>query len=466
MMNSLRTKLSLSYIIAAVIIVFLINILTNLFVVKHFKEYVNENQQLRNKEIVATLAAQYKGNGKWNLDSVASIGESYLVNGIIIKVVDAKGSILWDAKEHNNGMCQKIIEHMAANASGASETKASQYSAVPYSLYSSLNKVGMVEIGPYLPDYLNEHDKAFIEAFNGVLMGVGVFSLIFALLLGTIMSRRLSSPISRVISAAGSISKGFYNERIAQSTNITEIIELTSTVNNLAESLEQQEALRKRLTGDVAHELRTPLATLQSHMEAMIDGIWTADAERLRSCHEEIVRISKLVGDLEKLTKYENEKLVMEKTDFDVGELAKRLLQNFESQFLGKDIRLEFTETEAIIYADRDKISQVLVNLFSNALKFTAAGGRVSVLVLREQGCVKIVVEDNGVGIPGEDLPYIFERFYRADKSRNRLTGGSGIGLTISRAIINAHEGSIDVESIPDRGTKFTVILPESFTQG
>lgn len=465
MMNSLRTKLSLSYAAAAVIIVLLINILTNVFVVKHFKEYVNENQQLRNKEIVATLASQYKGNGKWNLDSIGSIGESYLVNGIIIKVLDAKGNILWDAKEHNNGMCQKIIEHMAANASGA-DTGAAQYSAVPYPLYSSLNKVGMVEIGPYLPDYLNEHDKAFIEAFNRVLIGVGIFSLLFALLLGTIMSRRLSSPISRIIAAAGSISKGFYNERIAQSENITEIIELTSTINNLAESLEKQEALRKRLTGDVAHELRTPLATLQSHMEAMIDGIWPADAERLRSCHEEIVRIGKLVGDLEKLTKYENEKLLLEKSGFDVGELAKRLIQNFESQFLSKGIRLEFIENQALVYADRDKISQVLVNLFSNALKFTSEGGRVAVRVSKEQGFARLIVEDNGSGIPQEDLPYIFERFYRADKSRNRLTGGSGIGLTISRAIVNAHGGSIEVESTQGRGTKFTVILPESSRQG
>ena len=159
---------------------------------KHFKEYVNENQQLRNKEIVSTLAAQYKGNNDWNIDYIESLGESYLINGIIIVVKDINGKIIWDAKEHNNGMCQKIIEHMAYNASGTSGTKNSGYKEVPYPLYYNLSKVGVVEIGTYGPYYLNEHDQAFITAFNNVLIGVGVFSLVFALILGWFMSRRLS----------------------------------------------------------------------------------------------------------------------------------------------------------------------------------------------------------------------------------------------------------------------------------
>ncbi len=458
--NSLRSKLTISYIIAAVIIVFLISILTNMFVEKHFKEYVNENQQLRNKEIVTTLAAQYKGNNSWNLDYIESIGESYLLNGIIIVVKDINGNTLWDAKEHNNGMCQKIIEHMAYNANGITGAKASGYMEVPYSLNYKLNKVGVVEIGTYGPNYLNEHDQAFMAAFNNVLIGVGVFSLAFALILGWIMSRRLSSPISKVIAAAKSISKGYYSERISQNSTTTEINELTITVNQLADSLEKQEALRKRMTGDLAHELRTPLATLQSHMEAMIDGIWTADSERLKSCHEEIVRIGKMVGDLEKLTKYENDELVLEKELFDITEHVKRLLQNFESQFLSKGISMEFDGTSTEIYADRDKISQVIVNLLSNALKYTPEGGLVTINIESQNDSVKMMIKDNGQGIPEEDIPYIFERLYRADKSRNRLTGSSGIGLTITRAIVAAHGGTIEVKSGENKGAEFTVTLP------
>ena len=460
MISSLRAKLSFSYIIVAIIIVFLINFLTNTFVEKHFKEYVNENQQLRNQEIVATLASQYKGDGKWNMDSIASIGESYLINGIIISVKDINGNIIWDAKQHNNGMCQRIIEHMAANSQDVKGSNSSGYKEVPYSLNYKLNKVGVVEIGTYGSNYMNEHDIAFINALNNVLIGVGIFSLVFALILGWIMSRRISSPISKVISATASISRGYYSERIIQDSDTKEIKQLTDSVNDLAESLEKQESLRKRLTGDVAHELRTPLATLQSHLEAMIDGIWPADEERLKSCHEEIIRISKMVGDLEKLTKYENEKLVLDKEFFNISELCKRLIQNFESQFVSKNIKLEFSGGDCEIYADRDKISQVIVNLLSNAYKYTPEGGLVEVVVKPERNFVGLSVKDNGHGIPEKDLPYIFERFYRSDKSRNRLTGGSGIGLTISRAIVLAHEGTIEVESTEAVGTLFTVVLP------
>jgi two-component system sensor histidine kinase BaeS len=228
----------------------------------------------------------------------------------------------------------------------------------------------------------------------------------------------------------------------------------------------KQELLRKRLTSDVAHELRTPVATLQSHMEAMIDGIWEPDVERLRSCQEEIVRIGKMVGDLEKLARYESENATLEREHFDLSELVKRQLQNFENEFLSKNITADFKGSEEIVFADRDKISQVVVNLLSNALKYTQPGGRVRVAVKGSEDVAELVVKDNGRGIPEEDLPYIFERFYRADKSRNRMTGGSGIGLTITRTIVEAHGGSIEVHSIIDIGTEFIVTLPKGDSAG
>ncbi len=461
MHKSLRTKLIMSYVLAAIVIVLLINALTNIYVEKHFREYVSENQQLKNREIVSTLASQYRGDGIWNTESIASIGEGYLESGIIIVVKDLDGQTIWDAKQHNNGMCQRIIEHMASNSGGMSGNMDSGYKEIPYSLNYRLNKVGVVEIGTYGPNYLNEHDQAFINAFNTVMLGVGVFSLFFAFVLGRYMANRLSSPISKVIAAARSISKGYYSERITQKSNMSEINELTSTINNLAESLEKQEELRKRLTGDVAHELRTPLATLQSHIEAMIDGIWEADKERLISCHEEITRISKMVGDLEKLTKYENETLKLEKEVFDISELSKRLIQNFESQFLSKKIDISFEGSAIKISADKDKISQVIVNLLSNALKYTPDGGNVYLGAAQVEDKITLIVRDNGPGISQSDLPFIFERFYRADKSRNRITGGVGIGLSISKAIVNAHGGTIMVQSTPESGSEFIVILPK-----
>ncbi len=461
MNSSLRTKLSISYVAVALICIILISIFTTLFVYKHFEEYVKQNTEQKNREIVTTLSGQYMGNGKWNTKVIETIGVSSMENGIILKVKDINGNIIWDAKTHNNGMCQRIIEHMSNNASRIPGRGKSGYTEVPYTINYNLNKVGTVEIGTYGDNYLNEHDIAFINDLYNLLWAVGIFSLILSLLFGTVMSKRLVSPIARVINTAKAISKGFYSDRIKEKSNTREINQLTVTINDLAENMEKQEILRKRLTGDVAHELRTPLATLQSHLEAMMDGIWPADSERLKSCHEEIVRISKMVGDLEKLARYESENFVLNMDTFDITELAKRQIHNFESEFLSKGLELKLTGAVCRVYADKDKISQVLVNLLSNALKYTPEGGMVVINIRYNDVNTEISVTDNGPGIPGEDLPYIFERFYRADKSRNKLTGGSGIGLAICKSIVLAHGGSINVQSNIGKGTKFTFTIPK-----
>ncbi|HHY78346.1 MAG TPA: two-component sensor histidine kinase, partial [Clostridiales bacterium] len=160
--------------------------------------------------------------------------------------------------------------------------------------------------------------------------------------------------------------------------------------------------------------------------------------------------------------KYESGALTLDKTEFNLKELVKRVVGNFEKEFLSKNIQLELKLDKQIIKADRDKISQMIVNLISNALKYTNAGGKVIIELTGDNNKAELAVIDNGIGIAEEDLPYIFERFYRADKSRTRLTGGAGIGLAITKAIVEAHKGTIEVESEINVGTKFKVILPKN----
>lgn len=461
MKYSLRTKLSLSYVSVALISVLLISVLTNFLLEKHFKEYVIQNQERKNREIVSLISQQYKPDGGWDAHVIENIGINALEQGMIIRVVDSSGRAIWDATVHNNGLCQQMIAHMARNMSSRYPNWKGGYAENKYPVTYNLNEVGRVEIGYYGPYYFNDNDLAFINTLNGLLVSVGVFSLFLSLLIGALMARRLSTPISKVINTARLISRGYFGDRVAVQSNTKEISMLTETINNLAETLEKQEALRKHLTANVAHELRTPLATLQSHMEAMIDGIWEPDAERLKSCHEEIMRIKRMVGDLEKLAKYESENLILNKTSFDVSELIKHIIQNFEMDFINNGLDVKFYGEEEVIFADKDKISQVMVNLLSNALKYTPEGGRVEVKVKGAEDITEISVKDTGNGIPEEDLPYIFERFYRADKSRNRLTGGAGIGLTITKAIVEAHKGKIQVQSKVNEGTEFIVLLPK-----
>jgi two-component system, OmpR family, sensor histidine kinase BaeS len=462
MKYTLRAKLSLSYIFVALFLVALISFMTNFLLEKQFKDYIIQQQEQRNKDTVSLINQQYKGTeAGWNGAGIENIGVSALAEGIIVKVRDTSSRIIWDATVHNNGLCTSMLAHMAQNMSSRYPNFKGGYVETSYPVTHDFIQVGSVDIGYYGPYYFNDNDLTFINTLNKMLVGVGIFSLLFALILGGIMAKRLSTPISRVIASARQIAKGYFDDRITDKSSTREIEQLTTTINDLADTLEKQEVLRKRLSADVAHELRTPLATLQSHLEAMIDGIWKPDADRLKGCHEEIMRINRMVGDMEKLARYESENLILNKTDFDISELVANIVKNFETDFVGKGIGISFNYSEEKINADKDKISQVIINLMSNALKYTPQGGSVEINIKGSETDTEIQIQDTGMGIPPEDLPHIFERFYRADKSRNRMTGGSGIGLAIVKAIIEAHKGSVTVKSELNKGTGFTVLLPK-----
>ena len=318
MKYSFRTKLSLSYIAVVLVSVLLISIMMNQLLDKHFRDYIIQNQELKNKAVVSQVSQQYKAGGIWNTEAIENICINALEQGMIITVKDVSGNTIWDARAHDNAQCEEILSDMADNMHSRYPHWDGSYVENSYPITSDSGDIGTVTIGYYGPYYFNDSDLEFISTINRLLMGVGAFSLVLSFLVGSIMAKRLSSPISRVIDTAQMISKGYFNDRITEESSTIETAQLTETINNLAETLEHQEILRKRLTGDVAHELRTPLATLQSHMEAMIDGIWEADTERLKSCHEEIIRINRLVGDLEKLARYESENLILHKTNFDI----------------------------------------------------------------------------------------------------------------------------------------------------
>lgn len=460
MKYKLRTKLSLSYACVALFLVALISLLTNVFLEKQFRDYIIKQQEVTNNEIVNMISQQYNDNeNSWRNAVIENIGVNALEQGLIVKVTDRTGNTIWDATVHNNGLCTQMIDHMAQNMSSRYPNFDGGYVVNKYPLEQGSAIVGSVEIGYYGPFYLTDNDLAFINTLNKMLGTVAVFSLLLAVLAGVLTAKRLSTPISKAVVAAREIGLGHYDSRITDISNTVEIDELSSTVNDLAEGLEKQEKLRRRLTADVAHELRTPLATLQSHLEAMIDGVWEPDNSRLNSCHEEIIRINRMVGDLEKLANYESENLVLHRETFDLSELVQHIIKNFETEFMSKHVSLDFKGEVSPVFADSDKISQVIVNLLSNALKYSPAGETVRITVARDANWAVLKVKDTGIGISSQDLPYIFERFYRADKSRNRESGGSGVGLAIVKAIVDAHGGEIRVSSVMNKGTEFTVLL-------
>jgi two-component system sensor histidine kinase BaeS len=241
---------------------------------------------------------------------------------------------------------------------------------------------------------------------------------------------------------------------------IVEIDELIGSVNRLTGELEKQERSKKELTQSVAHELRTPLATLQAQIEALIDGVWKTTPKRLRDMHEEILRLTGLVATLETLSRYDAENMPLATSLVRPRLLIEKALRLFGAQLKAKRITAVVTGTSGEIKADADKLLQVFINLLSNSLAHTAAGGRIDISVRGKKDRRVIQFQDSGRGIAAGDLPHVFERFYRADKSRSRHTGGSGLGLAIVDAIIKAHGGTIIVKSARGKGTKFIITLP------
>lgn len=460
--NSLRTKLSLTYAMLALLLVGIISFFVNYFFKIQFNDYVIAQQKQTNQNIVNLVDKQYDAStGKWDVSAVENIGMNALDQGIILKVRDLSGNTVWDATVHNNGLCMQMLQQMEKYTESQNPHLKGGYAQTQYDLTDNFKKVGEADIGYYGPYYYTSNDVGFLNKINTILVAVGAASLILAFLLGAMMSKRISRPIAKAIRAASEISKGNYKQRIEEKSTTREIRQLNATVNDLADSLEKQQKLRKTMAANISHELRTPLANLQSSLEAMIDDIWEPSGERLESCHEEILRINRLVGDLEKLERAEAENAVLNIEKIDLTELARHIVHNFEPDFYKKGVKLILIGHAVTIRADKDKISQVIVNLLSNALKYTPEGGHVEIEVKSTVYSAELIVRDTGNGISPEDLPNIFERFYRADKSRNRLTGGSGLGLSIAKAIVEAHGGSIGVTSELNKGAVFTVQLPK-----
>ncbi|WNQ13200.1 ATP-binding protein [Paenibacillus aurantius] len=298
-------------------------------------------------------------------------------------------------------------------------------------------------------------EQALLQSIVWTLAG----SILLAVLIGFYMAKRISKPLVDMKQAAERMSGGQLNTRIRVGGS-DELAELGASLNDLAAQLHKQEQLRVTMTEDIAHELRTPLATLKSHMRAFEDRIWEPTPERIRACYEEIERLTKLVAELEDLTHLDSPAFQLERKEERLDLILEQGVELVSAAYLEKKVTLLFRCDPAIhIHADRSRMVQILVNLLSNALKFTPEKGTVMVEAIKEAEGVLIRVQDSGSGIRREDLPFIFERFYRGDKSRNRRTGGSGLGLAIVHKLVTAHGGAIWAES--SRGTTITIRLPQ-----
>lgn len=456
----LRYKLTLSYILVAIISVLTVALLANGLIENQFREYILSRGENNNKSIVNDLERSYKNLGKWDLTTIEDIGSEALDNGFIITIYDDEGKIIWDAHKYNLYKCNNILHNMSEHMMMHFPNWEKKYTVNKYDITIKNNSVGTISIGSY-PDYYSENDILYLKTLNKVLIYSSFIALIASIVVGFLVTNNIVRPISKVAKTTKDISKGNYNQRIDEKVDTLELDNLIVSINDLAKSLQRQDDIRKNLTKDISHELKTPLTSLQITLEALIDGIIDPTKERLSVCYEEILRLSRLVQDLEKLYMYEQDYKDINKQEFNIGELVQNTITNFESEYKRKNITVNFTNNNLTIYADKDKLTQVIINLLSNSIKYTNEGGNIEVKILGHKNGIKLIFKDDGIGIPHEDIEYIFDRFYRVDKSRTRLTGGAGIGLSIVKAIVDFHNGSIDVESAENKGTKFEIYIPK-----
>jgi signal transduction histidine kinase len=290
----------------------------------------------------------------------------------------------------------------------------------------------------------------------------GGLAAVVALILGSVLFFQIVSPIQKLTSAAQKIANGDLQQRIVTQSQ-DEIGTLATAFNQMADSLAQHEELRHNLIADVAHELRTPLTILQGNLEAMLDGVLPTTPEEIAVLRDETALLTRLVADLRLLSLAEAGQLKLEYVKTNPAELVTRAVEPFRLEGQAKQIEITVTIESNLpqINVDVDRMTQILRNLLSNALRHTPEAGKVSVTCKRESSLgLLITVSDTGEGIAPDDLPYVFDRFYRADKSRSRASGGSGIGLAIVKQLVEAHGGKVWAESQLGQGTTFKFTLP------
>lgn len=309
---------------------------------------------------------------------------------------------------------------------------------------------------------IEDLNESFAVAVNQILFIATAAALLTAVLVSSFVTRRLVGPIQRMKTASQRIAAGEYEERV-EVPGEDELGALARSFNQMAQTLAETEERRRQLVGDVAHELRTPLTNIKGVMEGLMDGVLPADPSTFHQVEKEVTRLQRLVQDLEALSRAEAGQLLLERERVAPVTFIEGAAARLRPQYREKGVALEvqIPGTLPSVLADRWRMTQVMMNLLGNALQYTPTGGRVTVTALWDEDQLAVRVADTGIGIAPEDLPHLFDRFYRVDKSRSRAGGGSGIGLTIVRYLVEAHGGRVWAESAGlGEGSTFTFTLP------
>jgi signal transduction histidine kinase len=456
-MINLRKRLGLTYTLFISLSLALLALVINKYSSYLFSELAKDNIKKRSEEIVRGVSDLYNPlQGGFDTVSLEVLGMYFTHEGYIITVKDSEG-LVWDAFSCDMQQCIMVIQDIETRMENNFNLKG-MLQKESYPLMFHGKQIASIDIASYGPFFYSASESVFLSSLNRLLViSAGVFILL-SIVLSLVLAAAIAKPVRAASAAAKRIAGGNLDLRLSANYHTAELFELSESLNTMAAELQEAERRQKQLTQDVSHELRTPIACLQGSIEAMIDGVWEPTAERLASCHEEIKRLAKLVEDLNTLTNLEWQNITLNKTEFDIAALMNVCVPPFIPAAKEKSLDIICRAEPALLHADYDRLKQVFFNLLSNAVKYTDTGS-ITLSGHKKAASYEISVTDTGIGIAEDDRARIFERFYRTDKSRNRGSGGSGIGLTIAAAIVKAHGGTMTCES-GGTGTVFRVDLP------
>ncbi|MDV4151989.1 HAMP domain-containing sensor histidine kinase [Clostridium sp. AL.422] len=452
-MQSIRKRLSISFLISSISAIILIILFVNSTINNKFNKYMIDIQDKRNERIVSYFEEVYKRDKKWTNNSAIEVMHEAYMSNYCLTLRDSNGNVVWgmDPSDIRNA---SHFKNMTTEDNGVYVTK-------NFDIVVNGEIVGSIEVGQYSSVLLTEEDMEFKSSINKSIVLSGIVTLLIIIIISLYISKQLSIPIKKVASISKRLSRGDFEAKSNTESDIEEIEELRESINILGEKLKNQDMLRKRLISDISHEIRTPLNVLQNNLEAMIDGIFPVSNQRLASLNDEVVRFGKLLNNLDVLKEFEDESINLELEEILLDEFVIELVEDFYLESKSKNIDFDYNiekNESYIILGDRHKLRQVFINLITNAIKFTDRDGSVRINLYKDNNKVIVEVIDTGIGIKEEDLPFIFERLYRGDKSRQKIEG-NGIGLTIVKKILSLHYANIEVESKEGSGTIFKIIF-------
>jgi signal transduction histidine kinase len=448
---SLAGKLMFYSALVVILAISVMGVLFTIFFNSRFKEYLREESRSSRDELVQRLSNHMDKYPELDTEWLKQFSNVYMEEGMFISLNSEDGEILWSCLENNSEMCNMHLEENNPEYINSLLVDSYKLPAGSEGTSSILN------ISYASPDEYSGNDLFFFLETMRMLIFSMVISLVISIVSAIIFSKTMSRPLVSLAAYSMRLSNHDYSATDTFEKGTKEIDELHEAIARLAGSLESQEKLRKRLTSDISHELRTPLTSIQTYLEAMIDGIFPCNEERLQSCHDEILRLTDLVKGLENLHSYDAQITDLSLSNINLESSIKSVFSIYEKDLFHHGISWSVSCKDIFIMGDESKLKQVWINLISNSMKFTDTGGHISVDVFRP-GPVILSFRDNGSGIDKEDLPNVFERFYKGDESRNAQ--GSGLGLSIVKEIITLHNGSISVKSDKNSITEFIIELP------